>query len=363
MQSTKKFRQVNMSFTVGGDGRGEFKYDIESALAVTCSYTAIMTVRALSDPEQLKAVPDGCHIYAICTRPRLQLTATDRLSEENGVSTFAFTISTADGKINVRIERQISARPGVELEIADGGANAMFLSADGQLLAGVPAAMLLADSLPDPLDKTRPTEIDREMLDMSVQYVGQAYGKDGSRAAIDRLASHETLQKILGELNDRTPNQQAWIALFRFDGHAAASSFGPWKGLVGLDESIANMAAAQAISLPGDQLTTLAEGSLIRYFRPAFNDRYKDTFPSEGHSSYRIPYNLDISAIGFDFETTNIGVRFRSDNVSPQWWHSGLFAISDPSVRRTFMDIFNRPPAFLYPLFDDTPSSLQRPKW
>lgn len=257
-----------MSYVVNGDGRGEFKYDIESALAVTCSYTAIMTVRALSDPEELKAVPDGCHIYAICTRPRLLLTEAKRLSEEDGRSTFAFTISTADGRVKVEIERQIATSPSVTLEIADGGANAMFFSSAGELLWGGPAAPLLADSMPDPLDKARPEEIDREFLDMSVQYVGQAYGKDGSRGVLDRLASHETLQKILGELNDRNPYQQAWIAIFRFDGYTAMSSFGPWKGTASLDESIANMTAAQGITLPGDQLTTLAEGSLIRYFRP-----------------------------------------------------------------------------------------------
>jgi hypothetical protein len=344
-----------MSYVVNGDGRGEFKYDIESALAVTCSYTAIMTVRALSDPEELKAVPDGCHIYAICTRPRLLLTEAKRLSEDDGRSTFAFTICTADGRVKVEIERQIATSPSVTLEIADGGANAMFFSSVGELLWGGPAALLLADSMPDPLDKARPEEIDREFLDMSVQYVGQAYGKDGSRGALDRLASHETLQKILGELNDRNPYQQAWIAIFRFDGYTAMSSFGPWKGTASLDESIANMTATQGITLPGDQLTTLAEGSLIRYFRPPFNDRYKDTFPSSEHSSYRIPYKLDISAIGFDFETTGIKVRFGSNTAVPNWWHSGLFVISDPSVRRTFMDIFEQPPSFLYPLFKNTP--------
>lgn len=307
-----------MSYVVSGDGRGEFKYDIESALTVTCSYTAIMTVRALSDPEALKGVPDECHIYAICTRPRLLLTAARRLGEDGGLSTFSFTISTADGRVEVEIERQIAAPPGVTLKAVDGGANALFSSAAGELLWGGPAALLLADSVQDPLNKARPEEIDGEFLDMSVQYVGQAYGKDGSRGAIDRLASHETLQKILGELNDRNPYQQAWIAMFRFDGYAAISSFGPWKGAASLDESIANMTSAQRITLPGDQLTTLAEGSLIRYFRPPFNDRYKDTFPSSEHSSYRIPYKLDISAIGFDFESTGVRVRFGSDAAEPR---------------------------------------------
>ena len=34
------------------------------------------------------------------------------------------------------------------------------------------------------------------LLDFEVIYVGQGYGKGGSRNAIDRLRSHETLQMI-----------------------------------------------------------------------------------------------------------------------------------------------------------------------
>ena len=233
------------------------------------------------------------------------------------------------------------------------------MSPDGDLLAGVPAALLLSDTMPHAFDKARPEEVDREMLDLSVEYVGQAYGRDGSRDALDRLGSHETLQKILGELNDRKPHRQAWVAVFRFDGHTAMSAFGPWVGAASDEEAMANMVGVQSLILPGDQLTTLAEGSLIRYFRPPFNERYKDTFPAAEHSSYDIPYKLDVNAIGFEFETTGIGVRFKSDTVEPNWLHTGLFALSDPTVRRVFMDVFEEPPAFLYPLFKITPDDYR----
>ena len=41
-----------MPYVVGGDSRGEFKYGIESALTVDCTYSAIMTIGSLSKPEQ-----------------------------------------------------------------------------------------------------------------------------------------------------------------------------------------------------------------------------------------------------------------------------------------------------------------------
>src|ERR1700744_6292950 len=33
-------------------------------------------------------------------------------------------------------------------------------------------------------------------LNFDIQYIGQSYGSDGSRNALDRLRKHETLQKI-----------------------------------------------------------------------------------------------------------------------------------------------------------------------
>jgi hypothetical protein len=344
-----------MSYVTGGDGRGELKYGIESALIVECSTVILMTVGTLSMPEQLARVPGGCHIYAICTRPRLLLSSAELLNEEEGGSTFAFSIGTADGRNTLRPRCRIPVPPGTTPKIEDNGATIVFSSPTDELVARMPAALLLAGMMPEPFGEARPEEVDRTMLDLSVQYIGQAYGKDGNRNALDRLASHETLQKILGELNDRQPQQQAWIVVFKFDGYAVANVFGPWKGTVGKEESMARATDTLTNELPDDQLTTLAEGSLIRYFRPPFNERYKDTFPAAEHSSYEHPFEFDFNAVGFEFATISISVRLKSDAVAPAWIHEGLFTLSDPSVRRAFMDIFENPPTFLYPLFKSDP--------
>lgn len=339
-----------MSYVDGDDGRGKSKYSIESALIAECSYVAIMTVGTLSRPEELARVPDGCHIYAICTRPRLLLTRAELLREEEDGSIFSFSITTADGEAAAQPEFQTPMPPGTTAKMENNGATVAFLSPTDDMIARMPTALLLGYMMPYPFDKARPEEVDRTMLDLSVQYIGQAYGKDGSRDALDRLASHETLQKILGELNDQQPHRQAWIVVFKFDGYAVTNLISPREGIASREESVANAADALTTELPYDQLTTLAEGSLIRYFRPPFNERYKDTFPTAEHSSYEHPYKLDINAVGFEFDTINVNTRLGSNAVAPTWIHKGLFALSDPSVRRVFGDIFGRLPTFLYPL-------------
>ncbi len=121
------------------------------------------------------------------------------------------------------------------------------------------------------------------------------------------------------------------------------SLMGPWKGIASNDTAISNMMGIQSAKLPGNEMTTLAEGCLIRYFRPPFNERYKETFPAAEHSSYKLPYKLDANSVGFELETMQLGARFCSDAVVPNWVHTTLYALSDPSVRRAFLDFLFEP--------------------
>lgn len=342
-----------MSYVTGSDGRGEMKYGIENALVVSCSYIALMTVGTLSKPESLSEIPDGCHIYAICTRPRILATTAELISEEDGVSKFGFSIMRSDRKAYINPTCQIVMPQGVSPKIEDNGATVAFMSSDDEVISRMPTALLLSQIMPPPLHEDRSEEIDRMFLDLSVEYIGQAYGKDGGRNALDRLSSHETLQRILGELNDKEPHRQVWIIVFKFDECAAQTLFLPWEGTVSDQESVDHTVDVWLTPLPNDQLTTLTEGALIRYFRPPFNERYKDTFPRADHSSYELPYKLDVNSVGFEVGTTSIITRIGSSTIQAMWAHMGLFTLSDPSVRRAFMDIFETPPTYLYPLLKD----------
>lgn len=129
-----------------------------------------------------------------------------------------------------------------------------------------------------------------------VLYIGQAYGKDGRRNAIDRLKKHEKLQKIslLGVPKDHQlevilleiqPNNQMFTFLNPF---AKDSSSGEERIRKGLDK-LFNTKEIERI--------TLYEASFIRYFEPKFNKEFKDSFPSTRMKVLADCYDKDFSGI------------------------------------------------------------------
>ncbi len=56
-----------------------------------------------------------------------------------------------------------------------------------------------------------------------VLYIGQAYGKEGSRTAFDRLEAHPTLQKILTEYRGEHPDKHIYILLLEMTTRLAMS--------------------------------------------------------------------------------------------------------------------------------------------
>jgi hypothetical protein len=65
-------------------------------------------------------------------------------------------------------------------------------------------------------------------LPLEVIYVGQAYGGDGRRTAIDRLQKHETLQNIYSEAMARSPHMDIWITLWSFTSRLITAIDGRW---------------------------------------------------------------------------------------------------------------------------------------
>ena len=53
-------------------------------------------------------------------------------------------------------------------------------------------------------------------MDLEVLYIGQSYGKDGSRNAAERLTSHSTLQGIYAEAIQKSPDQEIWLIVWEF---------------------------------------------------------------------------------------------------------------------------------------------------
>jgi len=190
---------------------------------------------------------------------------------------------------------------------------------------------------------------DPSFLDCEILYIGQAFGKDGNRNAIDRLRSHSTLQLIYSEAIRKNPDDEIWLCLLSFeqssftimDGHTKFTkeeleedektfkdTF--WKiNYEGLNEA---------------QKITFTEAALIRYFQPEYNKEYKDSFPNKDHTSYSECYDLDINSVGFEMETSDsIFCKFYSSAVDRNSLHMATFLCIRPKNEKHSL-------IFLHPL-------------
>lgn len=152
--------------------------------------------------------------------------------------------------------------------------------------------------------------INYPLLDFEVLYIGQSIGEDGKRTAIDRLYSHNTLQKIYSEAISRNPDSEIWLMLTSFRQKNVASVSGHINITEGTEKEnfqrFLNFAKRDYLAFSDQQKITFTEAALIRCFEPQYNIDYKDTFPSPSHSSYSECYKLDINAIVIQIDTSEI---------------------------------------------------------
>lgn len=135
--------------------------------------------------------------------------------------------------------------------------------------------------------------------DLQVLYVGQAFGKTGRRLAVDRLGNHRALKRIQNDMQNE-PEQELFILMYRYGEHH--------KHLhVDSDQSVEVQASEQEevehlmkignISVERRLRIYLAEASLIRYFRPHYNQVYKRTFPSKKHGIVQKALDMGFSRL------------------------------------------------------------------
>jgi hypothetical protein len=139
---------------------------------------------------------DRCHIYALCKRPRLSLVpntlqfGTDRVSFEvecrvEGVPHKAGFSIGREAFFPDEHAFEVSAYPHRELISRD---------KDGQVIVETLPATF-AHLIPGLPEKAR---------DLEVMYIGKGL----SQSAQDRLKSHETLQRVLGDINSHDPDAE-----------------------------------------------------------------------------------------------------------------------------------------------------------
>jgi len=145
------------------------------------------------------------------------------------------------------------------------------------------------------------------LLDYEVLYIGQGFGEDGKRTAIDRLSSHSTLQIIYSEAMQRNPDSEIWILLASF----RQQNISAMNGLISMPPENEKEDFTRWLNFNNRknpfserQKINFTEAALIKTFLPKYNKEYKNTFPNPAHSSYSECYSLDINSIVVELDTT-----------------------------------------------------------
>lgn len=308
------------------------KYTTEFALHVDAHKIVLLQQDELvSENVSVFDEQHPCHIYMIHRRPRITLspdsvtfsaaevTGTFRVQKGGGYEDYPFTTRNSLGTSEVEF---LSEYPHNLYEIRDRKTGESISRGKVALLAALAGFA------------------HQSILDLEVLYVGQSYGVEGARTAPARLMQHSTLQKIYAEAVMRSPDQEIWLTLWSFkaptllisiDGHAQASPISDPEDDVHID-SITNATVSE------QQIINFTEAALIRYFQPPYNYEYKNSFPSPAHITYLQCYDLDLNAVGFQFDTSKLLCRLWSHAAKPRCDHSASFLLNSAADRKDMFD-------------------------
>lgn len=143
--------------------------------------------------------------------------------------------------------------------------------------------------------------LDRQ--EFEVLYIGQAYGKDGSRTAFERLETHSTLQKILTKYRSENPGKHIYILLLEFQKQLSMSFDGISKQYTKTEEESDKHMEEVCCNLPEDnQVINITEAALINYFKPEYNVNFVDNFPNENHKGYKQYFDLDYNSLTVELD-------------------------------------------------------------
>lgn len=274
----------------------------------------------------------ACHIYLICRRPTLSFSPkisfdgngikgelVYRIAGTPTVKPFFLPFKLEDAAIGVRV----TPYPHRKIE---------SYTKNDEVVRFIPAELLVFAGIVE----------DKRLLNHEVLYVGQAYAK-GRRSALDRLKSHSTLQKILAVMQTNYPDDEAIILTFEYNQYRAFISFdGNDTEAIRDNRDTSRIQNILKSPLTTHQQICLAEAGLIRYFKPKYNEIYKDSFPASDQKILHDCYKLDFSALIVEINTEELRVRLYSDSVSPSEHHIAKFTLINEEARRSFFTFLDR---------------------
>lgn len=293
-------------------------YDIEHAFGMYALNFSTIPAEGIYDKEALAPlmnVIESCHIYLIGYTPRIEFVGAN---DDDGNLNLRFIVSGNDYTVSYKLPEGISLKHDDDLYYLEDSSGKIFW--------------------PDENDMYVRLSAESKAVSFQVKYIGQAYGKDGSRNAIDRLLKHETLQKIslkgVPEGYRLTllmlaiqPNNQLFTAMNPF---ASNKDEGSERIRSGLDK---------LFNTTEQERVALYEASLIKYFKPEFNIEFKNSFPSTNLKILQDCYKKDFSAVIAEICIDDLPFRLFSEEVDPKWHHIAKHDLHKDEDRKMFFGL------------------------
>lgn len=297
---------------------GKALFDVEHALGMYAFSFCTIPAEAIYEKEvitPLMAVIESCHIYLIGYTPIVEFI---NASQDDRTMNLKFAVLGKDYRVPFDLPEGLSLKQDGRLSYLE--------DSSGQ------RSWLSEEYMQQKLNKVS------EAVTFDVKYIGQAYGQDGSRNAIDRLLKHETLQKIslkgvpagyrlsLLLLSIQPSN----LLLTVMNPFAKNKDQGAERIKNGLDK-LFNTTEIERIAL--------YEASLIRYFYPEFNKEFKDSFPSTNLKILQDCYAKDFSAVIAEICIDDLPFRLFSGSVKSSIYHMAKHDLNKDEDRQMFFGL------------------------
>ncbi len=185
-----------------------------------------------------------------------------------------------------------------------------------------------------------------EFVNLKIEYIGQSFGKNGSSNAIKRLIGrtgkqgHGSLQKVLADINNDYPDQEVLILLYDFLEYKnfiyAGGIVQPTFSFESNENRLFDLLEAKYTR---KNRIDLVEASLIRYFKPVYNDTYKKSFPKETHEMLNSLFEMDVTGLATSISTADHKIKVYSDSIDPEEMHCAKYSILNESDRASILDL------------------------
>ena len=134
----------------------------------------------------------------------------------------------------------------------------------------------------------------------NILYIGQSYGHYGERTAAERLSNHKTLQKILSDIICSGKDEEVICLLTDFEMDVMLTI--PPNDISKESKQKINDYLESSSDWKKKQCIDIVEAGLINFFKPKYNEIYKDSIyrnASESKFKYLFDHHVDKIAIEF----------------------------------------------------------------